>query len=39
MQIPPRAVPGLMKALPLKKIKLLGGKLGEVRCFFFKLLS
>lgn len=27
--IPPRAVPGLMKALPLKKIKLLGGKLGE----------
>lgn len=29
-QIPPRAVPGLMQDLPLKKIKLLGGKLGEV---------
>ncbi|KAG0625135.1 hypothetical protein M758_2G030400 [Ceratodon purpureus] len=27
--IPPRSVPGLMKDLPLKKIKLLGGKLGE----------
>lgn len=33
MQIPPRSVPGLMKDLPLKKIKLLGGKLGEVACF------
>jgi hypothetical protein len=31
-QIPPRAVPGLMQMLPLRKIKLLGGKLGEV-CF------
>jgi hypothetical protein len=30
VQIPPRSVPGLMKDLPLKKIKLLGGKLGEV---------
>jgi nucleotidyltransferase/DNA polymerase involved in DNA repair len=28
-QIPPRAVPGLMQMLPLRKIKLLGGKLGE----------
>ncbi|CAK9270660.1 unnamed protein product [Sphagnum jensenii] len=27
--IPPRAVPGLMQMLPLRKIKLLGGKLGE----------
>ena len=35
VQIPPRSVPGLMKDLPLKKIKLLGGKLGEV--FFFLL--
>ena len=33
VQIPPRSVPGLMKDLPLKKIKLLGGKLGEVPCF------
>ncbi|CAM6090320.1 unnamed protein product [Calypogeia fissa] len=27
--IPPRAVPGLMKTIPLKKMRLLGGKLGE----------
>ncbi|KAL3690645.1 hypothetical protein R1sor_004296 [Riccia sorocarpa] len=27
--IPPRAVAGLMQSMPLKKVKLLGGKLGE----------
>ncbi|CAM6096420.1 unnamed protein product [Calypogeia fissa] len=27
--IPPRAVPGLMQTIPLKKMRLLGGKLGE----------